>query len=172
MRRLEIHDAKTVRVAVRQEILRSQETRYDHRLHGILLLCSGLSCYQVADILGHSPRTVEYWVRRFEQSGFAGLKEEPRAGRPSRLTPAQRRAIGRDLRRPPRDVGHPQNNWDGRMLSHHLARKFGLRVGIRQCQRLFHELGFRRRKPRPIIAHADPEAQAAYKKTPPARPEE
>jgi hypothetical protein len=29
-------------------------------------------------------------------------------------------------------------------------------------------LGFRRRKPRSLIAHADPEAKAAYKKTPKA----
>jgi hypothetical protein len=35
---------------------------------------------------------------------------------------------------------------------------------------LFHQLGFRRRKPRPLIAHADPEAQRQYKKTPALRP--
>ena len=38
-------------------------------------------------------------------------------------------------------------------------------MGVRQCQRIFHQLGFRRRKPRPLIAQADPEAKAAYKKT-------
>jgi hypothetical protein len=40
-----------------------------------------------------------------------------------------------------------------------------VRIGLRQCQRLFHVFGFRRRKPRPLLAHADPEQQAAYKKT-------
>ena len=164
MRKLEIRDAATVEIAAQQEILRSQESRYDHRLHGILLLCSGLSCYQVADMLGHSPRTIEYWAQRFKQSGFAGLQEGLRSGRPSRLTQSQRRALGRDLRRSPRAAGYPQNIWDGRLLSHHLAREFGIRIGERQCQRLFHQLEFRRRKPRPVIAHADPEAQAAYKK--------
>jgi transposase len=43
-------------------------------------------------------------------------------------------------------------------------------MGVRQCQRLFHQLGFRRRKPRSLIAQADPEAQAAYKKTPKTGP--
>jgi transposase len=53
------------------------------------------------------------------------------------------------------------------LLSHHLFRQYGVRLGVRQCQRLFRQLGFRRRKPRSVIANADPEAQAAYKKTPP-----
>jgi len=65
MRRLEIRDADLMRIAVQEEIHRSEESRYDHRLHGVLLCCSGLSCYQVADYFGQSPRTVQQWVKRF-----------------------------------------------------------------------------------------------------------
>ena len=170
MRKLEIADAEIMWIAVQQEILRSEESRYDHRLHGILLACSGFSCGQVAQLLGHSRRTVQYWIRRFERSGFAGVEERARPGRPGRLDLKTRRAIGQDLRRSPRDLGYPQNLWDGRLLSHHLAERFGVRLGVRQCQRLFSRLGFRRRKPRPLIAKADPELQDAYKKTtPPGR---
>jgi transposase len=46
-----------------------------------------------------------------------------------------------------------------------LSLQFGVDIGVRQCQRLFHQLGFRRRKPRPIIANADPVAQRKFKKT-------
>ena len=166
MRRLEVQDREIMRVAVQQEILRSGESRYDHRLHGILLVCSGLSCYETAEVLGQSPRTVEYWVQRFERSGFAGLEEGERTGRPSALDDALLATIGKDLRRSPRDLGYDQNLWDGKLLSHHLQRAFGVHLGVRQCQRLFRRLGFRRRKPRPLIAKADPEAQRAYKKTP------
>ena len=166
MRRLEIRDAEIMRVAVQQEILRSSESRYDHRLHGILLVCSGMSCYEVAERLGQGPRTVQHWVRRFERSGFAGLEEGERPGRPPALDATTLEAIGAHLRRSPREFGYTQNLWDGKLLSHHLAQTFGVRLGVRQCQRLFRRLGFRRRKPRPVIAKADPEAQRAYKKTP------
>ncbi len=169
MRKLEIADADTMRIAVRQEILRTEESRYQHRLHGILLVCRGTSCREVAELFGHSPRTVQYWVRRFEADGFAGLQETPRPGRPPGLDARLRRSLGRDLRRPPRDLGYPQTLWDGKLLSHHLAERFAVRLGVRQCQRLFGELGFRRRKPRPLLAGGDPAAQAAYKKTPAAR---
>jgi len=165
MRRLQIGDAETVRIAAQQEIMRSGESRYDHRLHGILLICSGLSCYEVAELLGHSPRTVESWVEHFERSGFAALHDRERPGRPSKLTEADRAALEQDLRCPPADFGYAQNNWDGKLLSHHLVQNFAVRLKVRQCQRLFHQFRFRRRKPRPVIAHADPELQQAYKKT-------
>ncbi len=167
MRRLEIHDSEFMRIAIQDEILRSEESRYDHRLHGILLVCSGCSCTEVAELMGQSRRTVQYWVRRFEQSGFAGLQEGFRTGRPPSLDEELLRRVGGDLRRSPRDLGYSQNLWDGKLLSHHLSQQYGIELGVRQSQRLFHHLGFRRRKPRPVIAQADPEAQRAYKKTSP-----
>jgi hypothetical protein len=42
-------------------------------------------------------------------------------------------------------------------------------LGVRQCQYMFKSFGFRLRKPRPLIARADPEVQEAYKKTTKAR---
>jgi len=165
MRRLEIADADLMRIAIQQEILRSEESRYDHRLHGLLLCCSGLSCYEVAEMLGQSARTVEYWIERFEKSGFAGLQERSRPGRPGILDAAVRERLGRDLRSSPRSLGYLQTLWDGKLLSHHIQKAFGLHLGVRQCQRMFRQMGFRRRKPRPVIAKANPEAQRAYKKT-------
>lgn len=170
MRKLEIRSAEFMRIAVQDEILRSEESRYDHRLHGILLVCSGFSCTKVAELLGQGRRTVQYWVRQFEQSGFAGLQEGFRTGRPPALDEETLERVGVDLRRSPRDWGYSQNLWDGKLLSHHLAERYGAQLGVRQCQRLFRQLGFRRRKPRPVIAQADPEAQQAYKKTAPPRP--
>ena len=170
MRKLEIADVEIMRLAVQQEIARSEDSRYDHRLHGILLVSQGLSCYQVADWLGEDPRTIQRWVQRFESRGFAGLQEGERSGRPSRLNEAQFAAVGRDLRRSPRALGYPHNLWDGKILAHHLAKAYEVALGPRQCQRLFHRLRFRLRKPRSVIAHADPAAQARYKKTPPSRP--
>ena len=170
MRKLKIQDAEIMKIALQQEILRSEQSRYDHRLHGVLLVCAGKSCYEVADLLGHSPRTIQYWVERFERNGFAGLEDNERSGRPGALDEKLRHRINQDLRRPPRELGYGQNLWDGKLLSHHLESRYGVRLGVRQCQRLFRELGFRRRKPRPLIAQADPEAQRAYKKTAPTCP--
>lgn len=170
MRRLKIQDAEIMRIAVQQEIVRSEESRYDHRLHGILLVLNGYSPAEVAELFGQGVRTVQYWIKRFEKSGFAGLADHPKPGRSSSLDADQVQAVGRDLRQSPRSLGYDQNLWDGKLLSHHLALHYHVSMGVRQCQRLFHRLGFRQRKPRPVIAHADPQAKETYKKTPGTRP--
>jgi transposase len=138
MRRLVIADAEIMRLAIQQEIVRSEESRYDHRLHGVLFVSHGLSCSQVADWLGQHPRTVERWVHLFDTRGFAGLQEGERSGRPARLTPRQVAAVGRVLRGSPRARGYAQTLWDGKLLAHHVAETYGAVLGVRQCQRLFH----------------------------------
>ena len=81
-------DADSIILGLQDEIRRSQDSRYDHRLHGVLLLAQGMTCPEAARLLGDAPRSVEYWVRRFEQKGLVGLREGERAGRPRRFESA------------------------------------------------------------------------------------
>lgn len=166
MRKLQILDADVMKVAIQQEIARSEESRYDHRLHGVLLVANGESCRGVAELFGEDARTVQRWVQRFEQRGFDGLHDGERPGRSRGLDARQWRRLERDLRRSPMAFGHAQNLWDGRVLSEHLKQRYAVRLGVRQCQRLFHQMGFRLRKPRPQVAQSDPQRVAAVKKTP------
>src|SRR6202020_3440468 len=100
MRPLMISDATSV-LGLQQEIQRSEESRYDHRLHGVLFVAQGMACPEVARLLGDAPRSVEYWVGRFERDGLAGLLEGERPGRPRRLTEQQLAVVDRTLRNPP-----------------------------------------------------------------------
>ena len=72
--------------------------------------------------------------------------------------------IGIDLRKNPRDFGYSQNLWDGKLLSHHLKEKYSIVLRTRQCQRIFHKLNFRLRKPRPVIAKGDKAEKEKLKK--------
>lgn len=168
MRPLTVSHAAEVVPALQSEIRRSADARYDHRLHAVLLVAQGMTCPEVGRMLGDASRTVEYWVHRFERHGVAGLVERPRSGRPKRLTEEQLQEIGVALRHSLAELGMDTHLWDGKTLSAFIERRYGTQISVRQCQRMFRELGFRLRKPRPMIAHGDPELQAAYKKTPPA----
>ena len=101
MKPLTIADASTVVLGLQDEIRRSEESRYDHRLHGVLLVAQGMRCPEVGRLLGDAPRTVEYWVRRFEEQGLSGLVEGARPGRPRRLAATQLDEINGALRHPP-----------------------------------------------------------------------
>jgi transposase len=125
-----------------------------------------MTCPQVAELLGDSPRTVVNWVQRFETDGLAGLSEGQRSGRPSRLSAPQLSRVEAALRSSPTEFGLPTQMWDGPTLSAYVGQQLGVKLKMRQCQRLFRQLGFRLRKPRPQVAQADPQLQAAHKKTP------
>lgn len=164
MKKLEIKNVDIMKVSIKQEIARSEDSRYDHRLHVVLLVCQGLSCPEVSKILGDSPRTIEYWVKDLNEKGFEGLREEKRSGRPSVIDYKLLSSIDSDLRHNPTSFGYTKNVWDGKMLSHHLKEKYNIKLGVRQCQRLFYQLDFRLRKQCPVIANSDGEAKAEFSK--------
>ena len=168
MRPLTIADAPKIVLGLQDEIRRSEESRYDHRLHGVLMVAQGMTCPDVSQMLGDSPRTVEYWVRRFEERGLTGLAEGERTGRPRRLNDKQLEEISSALREPPESVGITGGLWDGKGLAAFIKARYKVALGVRQCQYMFKSLGFRLRKPRPLIARANPELQEKYKKTPKA----
>ena len=85
-----------------------------------------------------------------------------------RLPRERWRKLAVELRATPREFGLEASLWDGPLLSEHLRRRYGIELGVRQCQRLFRQMGFRLRKPRPQVAQSDPIKVATVKKTAPA----
>jgi transposase len=73
---------------------------------------------KVARLLGDEVRTVQYWVERFNQDGFAGLVEGERPGRPGKLSTEQLEELEVILRASPRLQSVSANLWDGKTLSH------------------------------------------------------
>lgn len=165
MRRVTIRDSEMAKTIIRNTIHGTSEARLQHRLHCMLLICDGRTCADVVALFGDSLRAVQYWVKRYNEAGIDGLGDPTRLGRSPRILPGDKAVLAQDLRRSPREFGYAQNLWDGKLLSHHLKEKFSIQLKVRQCQNLFHKLGFRRRKPRPVIAKANLEAQETYKKT-------
>ncbi|MGQ9689114.1 MAG: helix-turn-helix domain-containing protein [Desulfobaccales bacterium] len=123
-------------MALQAEIGRSPESRYDHRLHRILLVAQGLTCLEVSRLLGDSLRTVQYWVKRVQEKGLCGLEEAERPGRPRFLNDAQLQEVSAALRRSPEDFGLTAHLWNGIISSAFIQQHFQVSLGVRQCQRL------------------------------------
>ena len=155
MKALRIADAATAALGLQDEIRRSKESRYDHRLHSVLLVAQGMTCPEVAALLGDAPRSVENWVRRFENEGLTGLQDGARVGCPRRLSPQQLADVDAFLREAPQEAAMRGRLWDGKTLAAWIKRRYGIQLGVRQCQRLFRRLGFPPRKPRSIVAQVE-----------------
>jgi transposase len=157
-------DSESTILVLQDEIQRSDQARYDHRLHAVLLVAKGMTCPAVAELLGDSERTIRYWVQNYISNGLQGLIENERGGRPPRLEQKHIDKIESILRGRPEDVGLSGAMWDGKTLSAYIQMEFDIALGVRQCQRLFRELDFRLRKPRSLIARANEKEQKAFKK--------
>ena len=165
MKRISIPDAETFVAAIQDEISRTKQGRYFHRLDVILCVLQGASPYDAARLFGHSPRTIEYWVHRLVSNGLSGLWEGDRTGRPGRLSIPDLQKLHNEIQRSPGELGYDQNLWDGLLLSHHLTQNYSVSLSVRQCQRLFHQLGFSLQRPRRKVIEADPLQQETFKKT-------
>lgn len=152
MRKLQIEDTGALRIAIQEEIERSEDSRYYHRLHGLLLLAAGHSCRQVAGVFGEDDTTVQRWVRRFEERGLRGLREGKKSGRPPSLSVELWRRLQADLDKSPQELGLETALWDGPSLSKHLRCRYGVELGVRQCQRIFRQMGFPPRRVRPQVS--------------------
>ena len=134
MKPLTVADSETIILGLQDEIRRNEESRYDHRLHGLLLVAHGMTCPEVAALLGDAPRTVEYWVRGFEEKGLAALREGERSGRPGRLSDKHLRGINAALRRMPKPYREPASH-------HRLPVSRGAKGTALPCRHRFRALG-------------------------------
>lgn len=165
MKRINIQDSEIFVAAIKDEISRSCEGRYYHRLHVVLHVLQGASTYKAAKIYGDSPRSIQYWLQRLISFGLAGLYDNKKPGRPSQLSGKDYDKLRKEIRRSPRELGYNQNIWDGPLLSYHLKLQYSVIVGVRQSQRLFKRLGFTLQRPRSRAKEVNIKEQETFKKT-------
>ncbi|MEL6561989.1 MAG: winged helix-turn-helix domain-containing protein [Bacteroidota bacterium] len=167
MQKLRVENPEVIKQEI-QDYLKSEDGRFVHRLHGILLMLesSDYNCSHVGALFGNSPRTISNWVHKINQTGsISSLLDAPRPGRRPRLTVDQEEQIKKALSVSPDQSGIDANQWDGKTLSYYIQQSFQIELKVRQCQRLMKKLGFTLQKPRTVPAPGDPEAKEAFKKT-------
>jgi transposase len=121
---------------VRDLCAESSRARLLHRLHSVALVAYGLSSSEVARIFDDSPRAVAYWVKRFKQHGLAGLEEESRPGRPSKLNPSQMKKLQAFLKRSQADSKPVK----AETLAAYILKEFRIVLTANRCWRLLKQL--------------------------------
>ena len=83
------------------------------------------------------------------------------------ITEDQYKEIDAVLQTDPKEIGY--KNWDGPTLSTYISRKYNVNMSVRQCQRLFHSLGYSHIRPQPYPSkgYEDSEARNEFKKNVP-----
>jgi len=99
------------------------------RANIVLLAAEGHANSTIAEMLGVEENTVGKWRRRFAASRIAGLRDEPRSGRPPKFTARQKTRVLKKATKRPRDHGVPFSHWDAASLAR-LARQAGITESI------------------------------------------
>jgi transposase len=131
-------------VELRRAAGRCRDARAACRMLALALVLEGGSREAAARAAGMDRQTLRDWVHRYNAEGLAGLRDRPRSGRRSRLTPEQ-----------------------GVDLQALIERRFAVRLHERTVGKLLHRLGFARLSVRPKHPKADEAAQAVFKKASP-----
>ena len=121
---------------IRAEFRRSDEARYVHRLHGVLLVLLGLSTVKAGKLLGDPQRTIAHWVIQFKKHGLNGLRQNEKLGRPEKLDAAQKKALFDALAKSPKAAGLEGDKWTNALVLSLLNKRYGLAINLRQCTRL------------------------------------
>ena len=118
----------------------TDDAKFLRKVTLVNLMLNGATASSLSPSCGETARTLSNWIAIVDEQGFEALRPKKQPGRPFRLTPSQKEIIKDALLLPPEESGYTV--WDGPSLSDYISKRFHVTLGVRQCQRLFHELGF------------------------------
>ncbi len=122
--------------------------RVSQRAQMVLLSAQGRTCPEIGRIFGLSDLTIRFWLRRFSADGPAGLYDEPRSGRPRKVTPEVVAHVNRTIRQDPDDAGHVATYWTVAMLVLSICTTLKVQVGASAVRVTLHALDLRWGRPR------------------------
>ena len=128
----------------------------------VWLLARGAASEQVVETTGYSLTWVYTVARRYNADGERGISDRRHGnpGGPRVLSDEQQAELDRALEGAAPDGG----KWTAAKVASWIAQQTGQAVSVSTGWRYLRRLDWRRYRPRPRHAKADPDAQAAFKK--------
>jgi transposase len=159
MKRIQVPPLSSKQQAELEELYRkTDKPRYRTRAQMILLSAEKrLKAEDIAEIVRASQITVLRWLKRYMAEGIEGLKDEPREGKPAKVTEAYHKQLIEAVRRRPRSLGLPYSMWTLRRLADYMAEETGLRVSYETVRRELRKADIVLSGPQHTISSPDPE---------------
>jgi transposase len=107
---------------------RTAPMRSVERARIIQLAGEGCRVPAIARELRICPETVRFWIKRFNNRGIEGLKDEPRSGRPATYTAEEVGEVIAASVTNPRDLGLPFGSWTLDRLEAYLNEQKGIAI--------------------------------------------
>lgn len=151
--------------AVADVYRQTKEARIRTRAQVILLNAEqGMVSSAISSIVRLEEVTVQRILHRFESRGLQGLKDEPRSGRPRKMTEAYLHQLLQTVRRRPRALGLEFSLWTLDNLRAYMNTQTGLMLARETIRRHLKENGFTFSRPQHTISSPDPDYEVKKKR--------
>lgn len=163
-RKVFCRDIETLKAEGREIMDSTIDSRFYNRVAAVNAVLSGVSPSDAAVWFGMTGRVLSIWVKKADECGFESLRDKPKSGAPPKLSESQLEELDKMIQSSPSDFGC--NVWDGPTLSSVIKKKFSIDISTRQCQRLFHKLGYSKIRPQtyPSKDSVQTEARESFQK--------
>jgi len=149
---------------LRQLARRERDGRVSGRLIALANVLDGMRREAAARAAGMDRQTLRDWVIRFNADGVAGLRDQPRSGRPTRMSEGQQAAFKAVVLRGPDRERDGVSSWRIVDLCRVAEERFGVSYRESGMLRLVKSLDLSWQKTRPSHPKADPAARERFKK--------
>src|SRR5437016_4449992 len=91
------------------------------------MLAKGMTCAEVADLLGVSLSSAKRWKAAWKKGGVEALAAKPHPGKTPRISARQKRQLVKFLLRGPVAAGYLTDLWTCPRVAEVIQRQFGVR---------------------------------------------
>jgi len=165
MRGLAISRTEMTAEQLRDAAVRAPCVSVGRRILAIAMVLDGHSRSAAAKAQAMDRQTLRDWVIRYNESGVAGLADQPRSGRPPYLDAEQMRELEDWVEQGPDLKQDGVVRWRRIDLCRRVKQRFGVALHERSMGKLLRRLDFRRISVRPQHPQSDEAAQETFKKT-------
>jgi transposase len=128
------------------------------------LLDAGKTATEIAEILGVARTSIQRWKAMVRENGKRALKAIPQYVPECRLTPEQRKELGKIITDGALAAGYPTDLWTTARITEVIWKRFKIRYNHDHVGRMLHGLGFTCQKPAKQAKEHDDKAERAWRK--------
>lgn len=131
-----------------KRMTRQEIGRVSQRAQMIILSSQKRTVPEIANLFEAHQKTVRFWIKQFNQHGPTGLYDQPRSGRPRKVSPVVRETIQHLVRADPQQAGHVATFWTVAMLILAVVNRLHVQLSATTMRAALHDLGLRWSRPR------------------------
>lgn len=140
-----------------QQYEATQDVRLKLRLQAVLLCAEqNMKAKEIAQIVRKSARTVQRWLKSYQQGGIEGLADAPRSGAPVRISEQYRKRVVELARQRPRSLGLDFSIWFLHSLADQLEAELGERYSLESVRLILKEAEITFSRPQHQVSSPDP----------------